>query len=218
MTSLKQIEANRHNALKNTWPRTEAGKRRSRRNALRHGLTAATVIDGLEDSREYRRFQLAITSEFDAQTAVERELVLRLANLLWRLRRAAAIETGLFEGGADGTEHNSSEIHPQETTLISLVEVVTKTAPDAGFGRIATGKLRDRDGTGHLQRPKANALIANCFQLISESNERVFENLNRYELSLWRQTCQVLVMLSILQRHGLRGADLSRWSGFRRHL
>jgi hypothetical protein len=32
---------------------------------------------------------------------VERELVLRLANLLWRLRRATTMETGLFEIQAD---------------------------------------------------------------------------------------------------------------------
>src|SRR5208337_5497300 len=30
-------------------------------------------------------------------TAVERELVLRLASLLWRLRRATAIESGLLQ-------------------------------------------------------------------------------------------------------------------------
>jgi hypothetical protein len=36
-----------------------------------------------------------------AQSAVERELVLRLASLLWRLRRATTMETGLFEIQAD---------------------------------------------------------------------------------------------------------------------
>src|SRR5262249_50109860 len=45
MTSLKQIEANRRNAMKSTGPRTEAGKEQSRRNALRHGLTAETVVN-----------------------------------------------------------------------------------------------------------------------------------------------------------------------------
>ena len=34
-------------------------------------------------------------------TAVERELALRLAGLLWRLRRATTIETGLFETQAE---------------------------------------------------------------------------------------------------------------------
>src|SRR5580698_2345548 len=96
MTSFKQIAANRLNALRSTGPSTQDGKQQSRRNALRHGLTAETVIDGLEDTEDYRGFEAAIISDYDAETAVERELVLRLASLLWRLRRIIAIETDLF--------------------------------------------------------------------------------------------------------------------------
>src|SRR5262245_24124145 len=101
MTSFRQIEANRRNALKSTGPTTEEGKRRSRRNALRHGLTAETVIGALEDAEDYQAFEATIVADYDAQSAVERELVLRLASLLWRLRRATTIETGLFEIQAD---------------------------------------------------------------------------------------------------------------------
>src|SRR5215831_3019629 len=97
MTSYRQIEANRRNALKSTGPKTEAGKQASRRNAVRHGLAAETVIGVLEDAEDYKAFEAAITADYDAQSAVERELVLRLASILWRLRRATTIETGLFE-------------------------------------------------------------------------------------------------------------------------
>src|SRR6266850_1984975 len=59
--------------------------------------TAETVIGALEDAEDYKAFEAAIIADYDAQSAVERELVLRLASLLWRLRRATTMETGLFE-------------------------------------------------------------------------------------------------------------------------
>src|SRR4051812_7273354 len=88
MTTFKQIEANRRNALKSTGPTSAEGKQRSRCNAVRHGLTAETVIVALENAEDYKAFEAAITTDYDAQSAVERELVLRLASLLWRIRRA----------------------------------------------------------------------------------------------------------------------------------
>src|SRR5581483_6118904 len=97
MSTLRQIEANRRNARLSTGPVTDEGKSRSRQNAIRHGLTAETVITALEDADDYTAFEMAVTADYDAVSGVERELVLRLASLLWRLRRATAIETGLFE-------------------------------------------------------------------------------------------------------------------------
>src|SRR5271168_3678852 len=77
MTSLRQIEANRRNANRSTGPNTEEGKLRSRRNAVRHGLCAETVVEIVEDIDDYRGFEAAIIADYDARTAVERELVLR---------------------------------------------------------------------------------------------------------------------------------------------
>jgi MoxR-like ATPase len=101
MTSFRQIEANRRNALRSIGPKTEEGKQQSRRNALRHGLTAETVIEGLEDKEDYKAFEAAVIADYDARTAVERELVLRLASLLWRLRRIISIETDLLKIQSD---------------------------------------------------------------------------------------------------------------------
>jgi hypothetical protein len=60
MTSFRQIETNRRNAIRSTGPSTEEGKRRSRRNAVRHGLSAETVIEIVEDIENYRAFEAAV--------------------------------------------------------------------------------------------------------------------------------------------------------------
>jgi hypothetical protein len=115
MTSYRQIEANRRNALKSTGPKTEAGKQTSRCNGVRHGLTAETVIGALEDAEDYKAFEPTVIADYDAQSAIERELVLRLASLLWRLRRATTMETGLFEIQAEHLRdyrQNSSNLLP----------------------------------------------------------------------------------------------------------
>jgi hypothetical protein len=62
--------------------------------AKRHPSRA--VLEMVEDAEDYRAFEAAIIADYDTQTAVERELVLRLASLLWRLHRATSIETDLL--------------------------------------------------------------------------------------------------------------------------
>src|SRR5207248_9477888 len=123
MTSYRQIEANRRNALKSTGPKTESGKQVSRCNAVRHGLTAETVLSAFEDAEDYKAFEAAITADYDAQSAVERELCLRLASVLWRLRRATTMETGLFEIQADHLRHHRQNRHllPDSRDVVSTV-------------------------------------------------------------------------------------------------
>jgi hypothetical protein len=72
-------------------------RRRSRRRAWRDGLADQTVVQDLEDVRSYRAFERALIASVDPRSALELALVHRLASLFWRLRRACAIETRLFE-------------------------------------------------------------------------------------------------------------------------
>ena len=61
--------------LQNTGPITEEGKQRSRSNAVRHGLTAETVIGTLEDAEDYKAFEAAIIANYDAQSTAYENLV-----------------------------------------------------------------------------------------------------------------------------------------------
>src|SRR3974377_2247409 len=97
MSSLKQIEANRRNALKSTGPTSTEGKERSRCNAVRHGLTAETIIADLEDAEDYQAFEAAVIADYEAETAVERELVLRPPSFFGGRRVAFGKESGFLE-------------------------------------------------------------------------------------------------------------------------
>src|SRR5262249_20621969 len=72
-------------------------RRRWRRRAWRDGFADQTVVKTLEDVSSYRALERALIGSVDPRSVLELVLVHRLASLLWRLRRASAIETGLFE-------------------------------------------------------------------------------------------------------------------------
>jgi hypothetical protein len=187
MSSLKQIEANRRNALKSTGPTTEEGKERSRCNAVRHGLTAETIIADLEDADDYQAFEAAVIADYDAQTAVERELVLRLASVLWRLRRAIGIESGIFESVIEGPAKQDDPLSgkAQVNPATDRLYVVTAIPP--------------RAVRGHQDVPLKTA-IADRFLCLAELPTFPLDRLSRYEHLLWRQARQLVVTIESLRR------------------
>jgi hypothetical protein len=213
MTSLRQIEANRRNAQLSTGPVTDEGKRRSRQNAVRHGLTAETVIDALEDAEDYAAFEMAITADYDAQSAVERELVLRLASLLWRLRRATAIESGLFKIQAKQLRQfrHRRQAHQNRQNIIGSLYRDAVAAEDYT-------RQNELDPTGALDGGSQSTMepadqfdeVTRSFVRLSNLPTYPLDRLSRYEATLWRQACQILLTLRYLnqrkpwERSGLR--------------
>lgn len=194
MTSPRQIEANRRNAAKSTGPVTDQGKQRSRCNALRHGLTAETVLQHLEDSEDYKAFELSVTADFDVRTAVERELVLRLASLLWRLRRATAIETGVLQFQSStvcGGEKANGALEASELLVRTYVRM----------RELAPAFTQQNESNVEAAQVAINAEMAARFLALNRLDGGVFDRLNRYETALWRQVCQLLVTLEFLRRN-----------------
>ena len=95
MASQRQIEANRRNALKSTGPKTQNGKDKARLNALRHGLSARTVVPVLphEDPRALAGRIQSWTEDWQPQNEQEAELVCLAARLSWQIDRAERFET-----------------------------------------------------------------------------------------------------------------------------
>jgi hypothetical protein len=203
MTTFRQIEANRRNARNSTGPITQEGKQRSRCNAVRHGLTAETVIGALEDADDYRAFEAAIIADYEAQSAVERELVLRLTSLLWRLRRATIMETGLFDIQADHlrTFQQARQVHPESRNIVHAMFGPTDPI-DADDGRELHG-LTNKTDTVPSSGPEPfdpATDLARCFLRLANLPNYALDRLSRYEAILWRQAGQILFALDALQR------------------
>src|SRR5260221_12873517 len=78
---------NRENASHSTGPKTEAGKKRSCLNALRHGLTGHTIVLPAEDHVAYQDLTNQFFDDFKPVGILEKHLVQALADTSWRLQR-----------------------------------------------------------------------------------------------------------------------------------
>jgi hypothetical protein len=198
MATEKQIIANQKNAKHSTGPRTESGKRRSRRNAIRHGLTAETVIGILEDAADYKAFERAIKTDYSPQTAIEGQLVTRLASLLWRLRRAVIVESGLLTIQAGMTRNHNALTVELDTDRLSIFRQFLRPFDlESPISKQQEAKGDIRVDSIHPDRAETDQTnIARSFLQLTSLDNRVFERLGRYEASLWRQTAQILLLLS----------------------
>src|SRR5262245_27885729 len=112
-------------------------RRRSLRQASRDGLAGQTVIKGLENVRSYRAFERSLIGSVDPRSVLELALVHRLASLLWRLRRASAIETGLFE-------------------IQGELLITHRQDPSCGASQAGTLPTAAGAANGHCKRPGSN--------------------------------------------------------------
>jgi hypothetical protein len=89
MATHAQLQANRRNAQKSTGPRTEAGKHRSSKNAVRHGLLASIVP---AETEGWKELLLGLYDSLRPQDELQRFLVDQIAHSILRLQRSAAFE------------------------------------------------------------------------------------------------------------------------------
>lgn len=120
----KQIAANRANAKQSTGPKTKAGKAQSRKNAWKHGLTAKALVINGENPKDFHFLRAAFEAQFKPRTALQFELVERLAATAWRLRRIPAFEATLIEARrAEAVKWELGPVYKDdvETTGLALI-------------------------------------------------------------------------------------------------
>jgi hypothetical protein len=210
MSSDKQIAANRLNAKSSTGPRTEKGKRRSRRNAFRHGLTAETVIDTLENAADYDALAAAINADYRPRTNFELELVARLASLLWRLRRAVAIESGLMDIQAKSLRRRRviNDLYYNSNRLSLFYALAPTLAPKAiDSDQLGLDLSKTETNAKHLAGRTLKIGITRAFMRSACLDNDIFERLGRHETRLWRQVVQLILLLNSINRGSKDYAD-----------
>jgi hypothetical protein len=187
---------------------SQSKRRRSRRRAWRDGLGDQTVVRNLEDARAYRAFERVLVGSIDPRSVIELALGHRLASLLWRLRRANAIETGLFE------------IHGEPLLACrqdpSLAPNQLRTLPTStranGHSKVPRSKNGSPDQPASDHEPPSTSVrlplgpwsmsrtLAQCFLRLSNLDSTLLDRVGRYESRLWRQAAQTIWILGAMRR------------------
>ena len=96
-SSYRRILASRANGAHSRGPRTPRGKARSSQNAIHHGLLAKCVVLNGESDEGFQLLLSHHLARFAPADDVDRGFVDEMAAASWRLRRAWALETRLFD-------------------------------------------------------------------------------------------------------------------------
>jgi len=177
-------------------------KRRRSRRSWRDGLAAQTVVRNLEDVRAYRAFERALVGSVDPGTVIELALIHRLASLLWRLRRASAIETGLFEiqgelllAARQAPSHGPSQqgMLPTPTQVNGYSKAPGSNGPPATDQELLSRSIRPPLGSN-------SRTIAQCFLRLSNLDSTLLDRVGSYEARLWRQAAQTIWTLDAMRR------------------
>jgi hypothetical protein len=162
-------------------------------------MTAETIVAGLEDSRHYKAFELE--AGYSPRSPVERLLTKRLASLLWRLRRASAIEAGLFQVQADilsdrlRRREAAGSLNDRTAVTVRRILAVASGGPNRSDVDASTPKARVSDSS--QRRTTTPIDMAHCFLRLANLKNNALERVSRYEAALWKQAAQTLLLLGM---------------------
>lgn len=137
MTSQAKIDANRRNALRSTGPRTDKGKARSLRNALKHGLSVAVSRDQ------------AVAGELEAITAVfapllddSREIARLAAEMQVQMVRVQRRRAELIDRSIGQVNKLSDSLNPKRAEILGIAAALPDIAAFDRYEQRALSRLR----------------------------------------------------------------------------
>jgi len=161
--SERKREANRKNAQRSTGPRTEVGKSRSRRNAVKHGfLTKVIPITDLENRELLEAFSEELIKTTQPEGPLERLQIDLIVQAYWKLRRLQVAENAAIE-----------------VEIIRAVESWKKDEPYALEDLDWESKLAAVSKSIELHGYADVAAVAGLRELVSYGQRTAFEQANQ---------------------------------------
>ena len=200
MTSDKQIQANRRNALKSTGPKTPEGKAAVRLNANKHGLRSQEVLLPGEDEEALKELDENLRAELQPVGELENLLVDGITAAHWRLRRLRRVEAGIFAWELYGELLERAQGEAQTYERSSLQDFVEY---QYGPSTRITDEQRHQEALSKAQEMKAKqdaetATLGRTF-IRDADQANAFSKLSRYETSIWQSLYKALHELQRLQ-------------------
>tara|TARA_B100000315_G_scaffold80326_1_gene73577 strand:+ start:659 stop:1465 length:807 start_codon:yes stop_codon:yes gene_type:complete len=222
MTSAKQMAANKKNAQKSTGPKTAKGKAVSKLNALKHGLLSQEIMLPGESEKALTELQQQLETDFKPVGPVERQLVVRIAALFWRLLRAGRAETEIFAFNMLNIKLDKAKAQFED-----LQEIRVKL--DDGFGTMNEHELNQPEVEKNIQNLKnqfelnpqntsnaGDSFTLKLYEVYFAATDKVMKNLTELETE---EKNDPLVTLGAAVVRDSTGADaLSKIARYEAHL
>jgi hypothetical protein len=206
MTSNKQAQANRRNALRSTEPKTPEGKAVVRLNPLKHGLLSKEILLPNEDEDALEELAASLRDELKPVGDLESLLVDRIIAATWRLRRLGRVEAGIFAWELYGELAERAQQEAQTYERSSLEDFIEN---QYGPSTRITDEQKYQQALSKAQemKLKQDAETATLVQtFIRDANKaNAFSKLSRYETTIERSLYKALHELQRLQ--AARGAE-----------
>ena len=196
MTSDKQLQANRKNALKSTGPKTPEGKAAVRQNALKHGLLSQDILLPGEDKAAFEELNETLRAELEPVGELENQLVDRIVATFWRLRRLERVEVGIFtwQHYEELAERAEQEARTYEANLFDEMGDLLDNVTDEHKNEEALSKAKEMKA----KQDAETATLGRTFIRDAEG-ANAFSKLSRYETSIERKLFRALYELKSLQ-------------------
>jgi hypothetical protein len=195
-TTPAKAEANRSNALHSTGPKSPAGKARTSKNAIRHGLLSRDVLLPDEDPKSFEAHRMALLESLAPVGNLEELLASRVVACAWRLGRLGRVEVGLFVHRHQHDLATEACEDAQACACDPVEELREALQQVRGEDRLEAAVARQREAEGMI-RSDPLARLGGGFA--READRDSFAKLSRYEAGIERALYRALHELQRLQ-------------------